>query len=185
MKYQGWTVYADTYLAEWGEYECTGAYTGTRVLWQGAHKYSDSNQVTLELHVGTGRSTASVQLKYYGYSHCLFMFKCQSIRHAVRKANFRLRGRLPALIRQAIDGVYKTRTEWRCAYRGDQPFCSYYYRSYEISNGEGIPCGEYTLVEHNGHGYRMEFRGTGYTGTGFRSDPKFPYWIDLPLERAS
>ena len=174
-----WTCWPTSYLHECGEYVTTGNHQCRLVLWSPEDCYDDAKKVEVVIEV-SGRRHAWVSLKYFGQTRTLWHFKVKSVRHAIRKTDYRLRGKQRWLIRAAYHWIYQ-RNNWGCLYRDGQPVASIYRYDWELRHNHEVFGREFVLVFRDFNRrleiWRQTATSCGWCGQGLKPSPEFQYWI--------
>jgi hypothetical protein len=184
MKIGDWKAWGCVSLSENGEYVHTGSHECRRVLWcRLEDEFNDSRQIQVRISLWRGwrgGRTASVSLHYMNMDRRLWSFKAQSVAQAIRKANFRLRGRVPCLIRAARRYVYRKQF-WGCLYRQGQPVASLFRFDWDLRHDAKAFGPDYVTVfqDHNGKQEIWHYKHSfyGWSGSGLQPSPEHQYWI--------
>ncbi len=178
---KNWNRWANSYLAECGEYQSSGSYTAQRVLWTepGDH-HDDKRSVIVEVSWHKGGTHSSALLKFMGQTRSLWVVRARSVAEAIRKHERRVVRFARGLCRAAWRTVYR-RCQWGCVYRDGHPIASIYRHDWNLRHAFRLFGSEFVSVfrDHNGKLEIWRLRGNegSWSGEGMAPSPEHPYWI--------
>ncbi len=177
-----WQWHAESFLAEWGDYQCTGSYTAKRILWSedGDH-HDEARSVIVEARWSKGSTRSTATLKYMGLSRTLWRVRARSVAEAIRKHERRVRKFTRGLIRAAFRMVYR-RGNWGCVFDpAGNPIASIYRWDWNLRHAFDLFGSEFVEAFRNFNGefeiWRLRGCVGSWSGEGMRPSPQYAYWI--------